>query len=227
MTFDITLYSFQVYGIKVRQSSTFTNWFPWYFKYPPDSTQNLQYYGLYFSSYTFTYLWLFCKHQFVLLMSFTFFTNTPEPLSSDNYQSVLCICEYVSMFFNSSIFIVFSITIYPPSPSSTSTEHTLSPNTIIALLFCPCVLWLYPPTPTTRAVSPFLSMSLSLFRWIAQFVHQIAHMSEIIWYLSFSDWLISLSIMLTRSIHSVAKGKGFVLFHGWLEFHSVNVPGLL
>ena len=32
-------------------------------------------------------------------------------------------------------------------------------------------------------------------------------MSEIIWYLSFSDWLISLSIMFCKSIHAVAKGK--------------------
>jgi len=32
-------------------------------------------------------------------------------------------------------------------------------------------------------------------------------MSEIIWSLSFPDWLISLSIMLSRSIHGVANGK--------------------
>ena len=37
-------------------------------------------------------------------------------------------------------------------------------------------------------------------------------MSEIIWYLSLSDWLISLSIMLSRSIHMVAKGKIFPVF---------------
>ena len=30
-------------------------------------------------------------------------------------------------------------------------------------------------------------------------------MNEIIWYLSFSDWLISLSIMFSRSIHTIAK----------------------
>ena len=34
------------------------------------------------------------------------------------------------------------------------------------------------------------------------------HMSGIIWYLSFSDWLISFSIM-SRSIHTVAKSKTF------------------
>ena len=42
-------------------------------------------------------------------------------------------------------------------------------------------------------------------------------MSEII-YLSFSDWLISLSIMFSRSIHAVAKGKSF-FFHSHIVFH--------
>ena len=34
-------------------------------------------------------------------------------------------------------------------------------------------------------------------------------MHEITWYLSFSDWLISLNIMFSKSIHAVAKGKIF------------------
>ena len=34
-------------------------------------------------------------------------------------------------------------------------------------------------------------------------------MSEILWYFSFSDCLISLSIMFSRSIHTVAKVKTF------------------
>ena len=38
------------------------------------------------------------------------------------------------------------------------------------------------------------------------------HVSEIIWYLSFSDWLTSLSIMLSRSIYSVANGKIYFFF---------------
>ena len=55
-------------------------------------------------------------------------------------------------------------------------------------------------------------MSLFLFCLLVQFVHQIPHMSEIIWYLFFSDWLLSLSIMFSRSIHAVAKGKIFSFF---------------
>ena len=38
-------------------------------------------------------------------------------------------------------------------------------------------------------------------------VHQIPHVSEIIWYLSFCDWLISLSIILARSIYAFVDGK--------------------
>ena len=34
-------------------------------------------------------------------------------------------------------------------------------------------------------------------------------MSEILWSLSFSDWLISLSVMFSRSMHAVAKDKIF------------------
>ena len=37
-------------------------------------------------------------------------------------------------------------------------------------------------------------------------------MIEIIWYLSFSDWLIPLSIVFSRSIHAVAKGNILLFF---------------
>ena len=48
-------------------------------------------------------------------------------------------------------------------------------------------------------------------------------MSEIIWYLSFSNWLTSLSIIFSRSINAVTKRKHFLLFYGWVVFHCVNV----
>ena len=58
-----------------------------------------------------------------------------------------------------------------------------------------------------------LSINLSLFCLLVQAVYWIPHMSELIWYLSFSDWLIiSLSIMFSRSIHVAAKGKIFFLY---------------
>ena len=52
-----------------------------------------------------------------------------------------------------------------------------------------------------------VSMSLLLFRLVVYFVYYIPHINEITQYLSFSGWLVSLSIMLSRSIHAVTKGK--------------------
>ena len=81
------------------------------------------------------------------------------------------------------------------------------------------------PPPHHLAVI-LLSMSLSLFCLLVWFVHQIPHRSVIIEYLSFSDWLISLSIMFSRSIHTVAKSTIFFCFYGQVVFHCVNVPQL-
>jgi len=44
-------------------------------------------------------------------------------------------------------------------------------------------------------------------------------MIEIIWYLSFSVWLISFSIMPSRSLHVVVSCKISFFFYGWLIPH--------
>ena len=64
-----------------------------------------------------------------------------------------------------------------------------------------------PYSPLTFISLFNMSMPLFLFCSSHYFVHSIPHVSEIIWYLSFSDWLISFSIILFRPIHAVAKGK--------------------
>ena len=48
-------------------------------------------------------------------------------------------------------------------------------------------------------------------------------MIEIIWYLSFSVWLILLRIMHSRSIHAIANGKISFLFNGWVVFHCLYI----
>ena len=48
-------------------------------------------------------------------------------------------------------------------------------------------------------------------------------MSEIVWYLSSADWLISLSIMFLRSIHTVTKGQISFLFYRHILLHCVHV----
>ena len=53
----------------------------------------------------------------------------------------------------------------------------------------------------------FISMSLVPFCLLVCFVDKVPFIGEIIWYLSLTAWLISLSIMLSSSIHAVAKGR--------------------
>ena len=49
-------------------------------------------------------------------------------------------------------------------------------------------------------------MSLVIFCLLYSVVDYVAVKGEIIWYLSLTAWLISLSIMLSSSIHAVEKG---------------------
>ena len=42
-------------------------------------------------------------------------------------------------------------------------------------------------------------------------------------YLSFYLWLISLSIIASRSIHVVANGKISFFFYGWVVFHCISI----
>ena len=81
---------------------------------------------------------------------------------------------------------------------------------------CPCVLYTcslmtfflhYPPSPSPLVtVSLFLiSMSLVIFCLLVCFVDQVPLIGEIIWCLSFTAWLTSLSIMLFHSILAVMK----------------------
>ena len=55
----------------------------------------------------------------------------------------------------------------------------------------------------------------------------ISLICEIIWYLSFSVWLISLSIIPSRSIHVVANGKISFFASGRVIFDRIYVAPLL
>ena len=92
----------------------------------------------------------------------------------------------------------------------------ITPYSQQSLHCCPCPRALFPfcslpPLPTTSChlLSIYESVPFSL---LVQFVHQIPHIREIIRYLSFSAWLISLSIMFFRSIYTTAKDKIFFFF---------------
>ena len=114
------------------------------------------------------------------------------------------------------MFYCYFITVVPIFPSLTFSAHS-TPNSHSQ---CPSVIHtcssaspfpffspLYPSPSLLVTVSLFhVSMLLVLFCLLVYFVHQIPFMVEIIEYMSFTDWLISLSIMLSSSIHAVSKG---------------------
>ena len=73
--------------------------------------------------------------------------------------------------------------------------------------------------PFLQSLIPCLCNHKSLF-CIYKFgiFKKIPHINEITWYLSFSVWLISLSIMPSRSIHIFTMAR-FPSSYGWVIFH--------
>ena len=106
-----------------------------------------------------------------------------------------------------------------PSPCFYLSTQTLPLTMVFTVLLSVSVGYVYmqvnlgffgyqlpPPCAPLRSVSLFhVFRPLVLFHSSAYFNYQIPHMSKIIWYLFFSDWLISLSIRIFRSIHAVAR----------------------
>ena len=113
------------------------------------------------------------------------------------------------LFLKKIIFILFFPLSFSPLVPPTPRNHQTVVHVHYSFFFFLILPLRY---PCHQLSSCFPCMNLSLFSLLAQFVHQIPHMSEIIWYLSFSDWLISLNITFSRSIHVVAKDKIFFSF---------------
>ena len=123
------------------------------------------------------------------------------------------------IFFHLKIFYCYSITVvclFSPSLHSTPAEPPSLPHLQPPPWFCPCVLYsssynplfpLSPPHSTLAVVRLFLtSMSLVIFCLLFSSIDYVPVKGEITWCLSLTIWLISLSIMLSSSIHAVAKG---------------------
>ena len=112
-------------------------------------------------------------------------------------------------FYSVTIVCIFSPSLHPTPASPTHLPHLYPPP-----WFCPCVLYsssyrplslLSPPHSPLAIVTLFLtSMSLVIFCLLFSFVDCVPVKGEIIWYLSLTAWLISLSIMLSSSIHAIA-----------------------
>ena len=113
-------------------------------------------------------------------------------------------------FYSITVVCLFSLSLHPTPAKPTSLPLLHPPP-----WFCPCVLYssscnplspLSPPHSSLAIVRLFLtSMSLVIFCLLFSSVNYVPVKGEIIWYLSLTVWLISFSIMLSSSIHAVAK----------------------
>ena len=143
-------------------------------------------------------------------------------------QSLNIFCRVFYNFF--CIFYCCLVIVVPPfSPLLTPSHTPPLPQSIPP--HCPChessihIPWLapfpsfhrypLPPSPLVTVSLFIISKSWVLFCLLVCCVDQVPLIGEIIWYLSFTAWLISLSITLSSSIHAIVKGRSsFFLLHG-------------
>ena len=139
----------------------------------------------------------------------------------DRQESYFCLykqcCINIPFFFRNYFFFLKVIFPSPFSlliPSPPQSLHCC-PRPWVLFPFCsipPLPNCYHPPPPPLSCYSALYLWVCLYFCLLVWFVYSLPHMSEIIWYLSFSDWLISLSTMFSRSIHTVKKGKVFFFF---------------
>ena len=109
----------------------------------------------------------------------------------------------------------FSLCPPPPSPTHSSVHpHIIVPVheswiNVLWLIPSPLNPILLPSRPTTSVPYIYASVSISFISLLCSYIPQII---EIMWYLFFTDGLISLRIIFSRSIHAVAKSKSSFFF---------------
>ena len=132
--------------------------------------------------------------------------------SNNNLPTVKAICFYIILLLFNYSCLHFPLTTPPTSPKPTSFPCFPPPP-----WFCPCVLYsnswkpFFPlcpsPSPLVIVRLFLISMSGVIFCLLFSFVDYVPVKGETIWYLSLTAWLTSLSIMLSSSIHAVAKAR--------------------
>ena len=134
------------------------------------------------------------------------------------FFGVKALPSFLSFFFLIKFFIVIQLQLcaFYPHPSTPPKPPSL-PHLYPPPWFCPCVLYSSSCNPLSSLSLPhsplsivrlFLtSISLVIFCLLFSSVDYVPVKGEIIWYLSLTAWLISLSIMLSSSIHVIAKGR--------------------
>ena len=149
-----------------------------------------------------------------------------------NIQFYLCTaslstCLFLYFYFLLNHFYCYSTTVVPIFPTLSSYAHppptpTVSSHTVVHvcgsfihdLCLVPSSSFHHYSSTLSLLVSFSLfhvSMPLVLFCLIVYFVHWIPLIGDIIWHLSFTNWLISLSILFSRSIFVMAKGRSSFL----------------
>ena len=126
--------------------------------------------------------------------------------------------KILSIFKNFYCYSITVVCLFSPPLHPTPAKHPFFPHLHPPPWFGPCVFYssscnplssLSPPHFPQTIVRLFLtSMSLVIFCFLFSSIYYVPVKGEIIWYLSLTAWLIHLllSIMLSSSIHAVAKG---------------------
>ena len=121
----------------------------------------------------------------------------------------------------------------PPAPPIPTSHTWIYPHWLYPCVLYTCSLMTLPllspiiplPSPLVTVSLFFISMSLVIICFLICFVDQVPLVGEIIWYLSFTTWLISLSIMFSRSVHATVKSRisFFLLCKGTTVFWSTHL----
>ena len=164
------------------------------------------------------------RHSLEFLFSPTLWSKNENNMCKDVY-----LMSKISFLKN---FIVIQLQLYAFSPFPSPPPQLnppLSPTPTIPPDFVHVSFTVVPENPPSSPLAIvrlfLISMSIVTFCLLFSFLDYVPVKGEIIWYLSLTFWLISLSIMLSSSFNAVTKGrKEFLLSFCCVGFHCVNVP---
>ena len=137
---------------------------------------------------------------------------------------------HINIFFFLTLSIMFFKSGWYSSLCYTAGSYFLSTLNAIVCIYktpAPCPSHSPPPPPwQSQVCSPCPWVSLFSVDRFTYAIYYIPYINDIIWYLSFSFWLTSISMRISSSIHVDANGIS-LSFYGWVIFHCIYVAHLL